>query len=133
MKQNQEHISCNNVLPLVECLPLYLSSHQCIFCEKLDVKDGASKLIERPELFSSCKNRANTWQQIESQAKKMGLDRLHRLVKHACIPSGLYVICCPFSYWRTGCPNKMRSSSLRLLYAKELHGYENQNYQYENC
>ena len=52
-----------------------------LLSEKIEVKDGDSK-NERPELFSSLKNKTNTWQQIESQAKRMCLDQLPRLVKN---------------------------------------------------
>ena len=54
---------------------------ECIFCDKLEVKGGDRK-TERTEYFSYWKNKENAWQHIESRAEKMGLDRLHRLVKN---------------------------------------------------
>ena len=53
---------------------------ECIFCEKVVIKDGKRK-TERAERFTSYKNKDNAWEHIESRAKKMGLDRLHRQVK----------------------------------------------------
>jgi hypothetical protein len=54
---------------------------ECIFCEKIEKKGGDRK-TERAQSFSSYKFKENAWQQIESQAEKMGLDRLHRQVKN---------------------------------------------------
>ena len=54
---------------------------ECIFCEKVQIKDGDRK-TERDGDFSSWKNKENAWEQIESRAEKMGLVRLHRLVKN---------------------------------------------------
>ena len=52
MKQNQKHRFRNNIIPLVECLPLdLLTTPECFFCEKLNIKD-ADRKSERPELFS---------------------------------------------------------------------------------
>ena len=53
---------------------------QCIFCEKVEIKRSDRK-TERPQLFSSWRNKENAWEQIESKAEKLGLSRLHRLVK----------------------------------------------------
>ena len=53
---------------------------ECIFCRKEEIK-GPDRKTERSELFSSRKNKQNAWEQMESQAEKMGLSRLHRLVK----------------------------------------------------
>ena len=78
MKQNQKHQSRNIIIPLVECLLLAYSTRVFPLWKFLDGDPKA----ERPELFSSWKNKDNTWQQIESQAKRMCLDRLHRLVKN---------------------------------------------------
>ena len=54
---------------------------ECIFCEKVEIKD-ADRKKERAEKFSSWKNKENAWEHIESRAEKMGLFRLHRLVKN---------------------------------------------------
>jgi hypothetical protein len=53
---------------------------ECIFCDKVEIKDGGRK-TERAVVFSSWKKKENAWEQIESRAEKMGLVRLHRLVK----------------------------------------------------
>ena len=53
---------------------------ECIFCEKVETK-GSDRKTERPQQFSSWRNKENAWEQIESQAEKLGLSRLHRLVR----------------------------------------------------
>lgn len=54
---------------------------ECIFCQKIEIKAGKDRKTERAEGFTSWKNKENAWEQIESRAEKMGLDRLHRLVR----------------------------------------------------
>ena len=56
VKQNQKHQSRNNIIPLVECLPLdHPTSPVCFVCKQLDIND-ADRKTERPELFLSPKN-----------------------------------------------------------------------------
>lgn len=51
-----------------------------IFCKKDEIK-GPNRRTERPITFPSWKNKENAWQQKAVRAEKMGLVRLHRLVK----------------------------------------------------
>jgi len=54
---------------------------ECIFCDKVEIK-GSGRKTERAEVFSSWNNKENGWEQIESRAERMGLDRLHRQVQN---------------------------------------------------
>ena len=49
------------------------------FFEKKEVK--VDRKTERAECFPSWKNRENAWEHVATRAQKMGMDRLHRLVK----------------------------------------------------
>ena len=72
-----------------ERLPMDLSSHQCIFCEKLAVKDDAAKLndLKGSRLRKTEKIHGS---KLNHKLKKLVRDRLDRLVKHACMPSAAH-------------------------------------------
>ena len=74
MKHNQKHQSRNNIIPLVECLH-WTFLPECFFCEK--TRDQRTTWT-----VSYWKNKDDTWQQIESQVKRMCVDRLQWLVKN---------------------------------------------------
>ena len=54
---------------------------ECIFCQKIEIKAISNRKTERAECFPSWKHKANAWENIESRAKQMGLDRFYTLVK----------------------------------------------------
>ena len=54
---------------------------ECIFCGKIEIKDAKRK-TERPEKFSSFRNKQNGWEEIELRAEKMELHDLYRQVKN---------------------------------------------------
>ena len=82
IKQNQTHQSRNNIIPLIECLPLDLpTTPKCFFCEKTRSQRCWQQNWTNWTVFVLEKHN-NTWQQTESQAKIMCLDRRHRLVRN---------------------------------------------------
>ena len=56
-----------------------LFPHECIFCEKIEIKVHGK--TEKPMKFASWKRKESSWQQIEHQALELGHTHLHRQIQ----------------------------------------------------